>query len=178
MIDRCLKNDQRAFHELYQHYSSWLYSLCIRYSSNNDDALDALQESFINIFKNLQQYGRTSNFKAWIKQITIHTTLAQHKKKNAKIYSQMTNELTENDVIHTDFMADMDAEEILYYIDKLSPGRKQIFNAYYVEGYSHREIAELFGISEGTSKSQLHDAKKELKLALEKNTTIAKKQAL
>lgn len=90
----------------------------------------------------------------------------------------MTNELTESDAIHTDFMLDMDADEILYYIDKLSPGRKQIFIAYYVEGYAHREIAVLFGISEGTSKSQLHDAKKELKLALEKNTSIAKKQAL
>lgn len=90
----------------------------------------------------------------------------------------MTNELTENDVIHTDFMSELDADEILYYINKLSPGRKQIFNAYYVEGYSHREIAELFGISEGTSKSQLHDAKKELKLALENTTSIAKKLAL
>lgn len=173
-----MKNDQRAFHELYQHYSSWLYSLCIRYSSNNDDAADALQESFINICKNLHQYSRTSNFKAWIKQITIHTTLAQHKKKNAKIYSQMTNELTENDAIQTDFILELDADEIVYYINKLSPGRKQIFNAYYVEGYTHREIATLFGISEGTSKSQLHDAKKELKLALEKDLSIAKKQAL
>ncbi|HLP54943.1 MAG TPA: RNA polymerase sigma factor [Fluviicola sp.] len=163
---------------MYQHYSSWLYSLCIRYSANHDDAQDALQESFINIFRSLHQYSRTSNFKAWIKRIAIHTSLAQHKKKNAKIYSQMTNEITENDFIHTDFISELDADEILFYINKLSPGRKQIFNAYYVEGYSHREIAELLGISEGTSKSQLHDAKKELKLALERNTSIAKKQAL
>jgi RNA polymerase sigma-70 factor (ECF subfamily) len=163
---------------LYQYYSSWLYALCIRYSSTPDDAQDALQESFINIFKNLHQYSKESNFKAWIKRVTIHTSLAQHKKKNAKVYSQMTNEISENDAIQTDFIAEMDADEILFYINKLSPGRKQIFNAYYVEGYNHREIAELLGISEGTSKSQLHDAKKELKLALEKNTSIAKKHAL
>ncbi len=90
----------------------------------------------------------------------------------------MTHEITESDAIHTDFIAELDADEILFYINKLSPGRKQIFNAYYVEGYNHREIAELLGISEGTSKSQLHDAKKELKLALERNISIAKQQAL
>jgi RNA polymerase sigma factor (sigma-70 family) len=152
--------------------------LCLRYSSTNDDAADALQESFVNIFKSLGQYSRTSNFKAWMKQITIHTTLAQHKKKNAKIYSQMTNELTENDAIQTDYIQELNADELLFYINKLSPGRKQIFNAYYIEGYSHKEIATLFGISEGTSKSQLHDAKKELKLALENVISVAKKQTL
>lgn len=178
LIDRCLKSDQRAFHELYQHYSSWLYALCIRYSGTPDDAQDALQESFINIFKNLHQYSRESNFKAWIKRITIHTSLAQHKKKNAKVYRQMTEEIAENDAIHTDLLSELDADEILFYINKLSPGRKQIFNAYYVEGYNHREIAELLGISEGTSKSQLHDAKRELKLALERTASIAQQQAL
>lgn len=90
----------------------------------------------------------------------------------------MTNEISENDAIHSDLISELDADELLFYINKLSPGRKQIFNAYYVEGYNHREIAELLGISEGTSKSQLHDAKKELKLALERNASIAKKQAL
>lgn len=90
----------------------------------------------------------------------------------------MTNEISENDAIHSDLISELDADELIFYINKLSPGRKQIFNAYYVEGYNHREIAELLGISEGTSKSQLHDAKKELKLALERNTSIAKKQAL
>jgi RNA polymerase sigma-70 factor (ECF subfamily) len=174
LIDRCLKGDQRAFHELYKAYSSWLFAICVRYSTTRDDAQDALQESFVDIFKNLAQYSRESDFKAWIKRIAVHRSLSQHRKKNAKIYTQMKDDLTENCSLHNDLLEALAADEIMFYIKKLSPGRQQIFTAYFIEGYSHKEIANLLGISEGTSKSQLHDAKRELKIALEKEFSRAK----
>jgi RNA polymerase sigma factor (sigma-70 family) len=151
-----------------------LYAVCIRYSNSRDDAQDALQESFVDIFKNLSQYSRESDFKAWIKRITVHRTLSQHKKKNAQIYSQMKDEVSENCSLHNDLLEALAADEIIYYIQKLSPGRQQIFTAFFIEGYTHKEISNLLGISEGTSKSQLHDAKKELKIALEKEFSRAK----
>lgn len=174
MIDRCLEGDQRAFRELYTHYSSWLFAVCMRYSNTSDDAQDALQEAFIDVFKNLKQYSRESDFKAWIKRIAVHRSLSQHRKKNAKVYAQMKDEISDSCSLHNDLMESLAADEILFYIKKLSPGRQQIFTAYFIEGYSHKEIAQLLGISEGTSKSQLHDAKRELKIALEREFSRAK----
>lgn len=175
MVKRCLQKDERAFKALYNFYSSWLYAVALRYSNSVEDAQDALQESFIRIYKNLAQFSQESNFKAWMKRITIHTALAQHKKKNAKLYDNISDSEPEHLELDYSLLEVFGADELLFYIDKLSPGRKQIFNAYFVEGYSHREIAELFGISEGTSKSQLFDAKKELKKAIEMNLAVSRK---
>lgn len=172
---KTLKGDQRAFKSLYVLYSAWLYSIAIRYSNSSEDAQDALQEGFIRIYTNLKQFSQESNFKAWIKRIIIHAALAQHKKKNAQVFEN-TSDVTA-DLFDLDYtlLNTLNSDELFYYIDKLSPGRKQIFNAYYIEGFNHREIAELFGISEGTSKSQLFDAKKELKKAIELNLAVTKK---
>jgi len=122
------------------------------------------------------QYSRESSFQGWIKTITIHAALAQHKKKNSQIYQN--SGAIENEDVEFDLslMGEIDSEELFYYINKLSPGRKQVFCAYFLEGYSHKEIANLFGMSEGTSKSQLHDAKKELKNAISLNFSESRKK--
>ncbi len=174
LIERCINFDEQACALLYKRYSAWLYSVCLRYVSNKEDAQDILQEAFILIFRNLPQYSKTASFKGWIKRITVNAALASYRKKGAKM--AMTNEkyLEEEEFADFSLLLELDNKELLYFIGLLSPGRKQVFNAYIIEGFSHQEIADQLGISAGTSKSQLFDAKRELKKAIDREYAVAK----
>ena len=136
LVQKSLDGDAKAFKELYDHYKSWLYGICLRYCSVGDEAQDALQESFIGIYRNLNQFSQTSSFQAWIKRVTVNTCLAQFKKKNAKVHLY-TNEIHEVDCeLDCSLIEQLDGQELTFYINSLSPGRKQIFNAYLMEGYA------------------------------------------
>jgi RNA polymerase sigma factor (sigma-70 family) len=177
-IERCLNNDQVAFERIYNKYSSWLYSVCLRYVSDRDEAQDILQDSFILIFNNLQQYSKEASFRGWMKKITVNCALGTFRKKNAGLLAKSSGSVEDQIIIDVDFVNEMEVEELHYFIEKLSPGRKQVFNAYIIEGFSHKEISTMMGISEGTSKSQLFDAKRELKLAIEHKYAVAKPKNL
>ncbi|MBP6090557.1 MAG: RNA polymerase sigma factor [Crocinitomicaceae bacterium] len=166
LIAKCIQRDRKACAELYALYSGWLYAVCLRYVTDKDEAKDILQDAFVLIFNNLKQYSGTHSFKGWMKKITVNTALGSFRKKNAAVLKEAKN-MDDVVMIDTTLIDALNVEEITYFLSKLSPGRKQIFSAYYIEGFSHKEIAEQLGISEGTSKSQLHDAKKELKKLLE-----------
>jgi RNA polymerase sigma factor (sigma-70 family) len=174
LLEGCKKMDERSCQLLYTKYSSWLYAVCLRYVTNKEDAKDVLQEAFILIYKNLHQYSGEKSFEAWIKRITVNTALATFRKKNEKVLAR-AQDIEDLVLLDVDLLNHLNAEELTFYIQRLSPGRKQVFNAYFVEGFSHKEIAEQLGISEGTSKSQLHDAKKELKKAIENEYAISKR---
>lgn len=174
LIEKCILFDEKACERLYALHSPWLFSVCLRYASNKDDAQDMLQESFILIFNNLKKYSREGSFKGWMRKITVNCALGTFRKAANKISTQSIDASQENNVIDISFLENLEVDELRYFIDLLSPGRKQVFNAYVVEGYSHKEIAEQLGISEGTSKSQLFDAKRELKLAIEQHFAHAK----
>ncbi len=168
LIDQCISGKESAYKLLYERYSGWLYSVTMRYCNDADDAQDVLQDSFIAIFDNLKQYNKDKSFRGWIKKITVNTALAVHRKKNAAVYLNPVREIENVEILDVSLLEKMDVEEINSLIRQLSPGRQQVFNLYFIEGYSHKEIAEMLDISEGTSKSQLFDAKKELKIAIEK----------
>lgn len=166
LIAKCIQRDRKACAELYATYNNWLYAVCLRYISDKDEAKDVLQDAFVLIFNNLHQYSGTHSFKGWMKKITVNTALGSFRKKNAAVLKD-TKSVDDILLIDTTLIEALNLEEITYYLNKLPNGRKQIFSAYYIEGYSHKEIAQELGISEGTSKSQLHDAKKELKKLIE-----------
>lgn len=168
LIEQCLSNKESAYKLLYEKYSGWLYAVALRYCNDTDDAQDILQDSFIAIFDNLKQYNRDKSFRGWIKKITVNTALAVHRKKNAAVYLNPVREIEKVEILDVSFIEQLHVDEINALIRQLSPGRQQVFNLYFIEGYSHKEIAGMLQISEGTSKSQLFDAKKELKIALEK----------
>lgn len=157
---------------LYHKYSSKMYGVCLRYSGNSDDANDLLQEGFIKVFKNLGKFRGEGSFEGWIRRIFVNTSI-EHFRKKVKLYN--VTEVQENTVEDQDLTAlDTLAEkDIIVLVNELSPGYKTVFNMHVIEGYSHKEIAEMLGITEGTSKSQLARAKGVLKKSLEKrlNTT-------
>jgi len=152
---------------LYKKFSSKMYGVCLRYSGNVDDANDLLQEGFIKIFKNLHKFRGEGSSEGWIRRIFVNTSI-EHFRKKIKLYN--VTEVQENTVEDTDLtILDTLAEkDIIAIVNELSPGYKTVFNMHVVEGYSHKEIAEILGITEGTSKSQLARAKGVLKKSLEK----------
>lgn len=169
LIRQCIKGERSAFQKLYNQNAAWMFAICMRYHKNQEDAEDVLQESFIQVYRNLQSYKFEGNFKGWLRKITVNCALAKfrlHKIETISFNQKNTNH--DFSALDTTLLDDLDAQELIYYINQLSDGRRQVFLAYAVDGFKHNEIAELLGISEGTSKSQLFDARKELMQAISK----------
>lgn len=147
---------------LYHRFSPKMYSVCLRYSGNADDARDLLQEGFIKIFKNLSKYRGDGSFEGWIRRIFVNTSIEHFRKK---VYLQDVTETQERTLEDKEWnvLDDLAEKDIMKMIHQLSPGYKAVFNMHVIEGYSHKEIADILGINEGTSKSQLARAKMVLK---------------
>ena len=167
LIKGCIDGNRQMQELLYRKFSSKMYGVCLRYSGNVDDANDLLQEGFIKIFKNLNKFRGDGSFEGWIRRIFVNTSI-EHFRKKVKLYN--VTEVQENTVEDTDLtVLDTLAEkDIILLVHELSPGYKTVFNMHVIEGYSHKEIADILGITEGTSKSQLARAKGVLKKSLEK----------
>jgi len=174
LIKECLKGNKSACKKIYDLNSPWLYSLCLRYTNNKDQAKDFLQDSFIVIFNKLDTFKFEGSFKGWMRRVTVNTILSALR-KNKISFDNSSSGLTEIELPDLELLQQIDFEELKRIINSLSPGRKMVFTAYVIDGFSHKEIAEMLGISEGTSKSQLFDAKKEIQKVLEKEWMIAKK---
>lgn len=167
LIKGCVEGNRQMQELLYKKFSSKMYGVCLRYSGNTDDANDLLQEGFIKVFKNLAKFRGEGSFEGWIRRIFVNTSI-EHFRKKVKLYN--VTEVQENTIEDTDLnILDTLAEkDLLILVNELAPGYKTVFNMHVVEGYSHKEIADMLGITEGTSKSQLARAKGVLKNSIEK----------
>lgn len=167
LIKGCIEGDRQMQELLYHKFSSKMYGVCLRYSGNADDASDLLQEGFIKVFKNLEKFRGEGSFEGWIRRIFVNTSI-EHFRKKVKLYN--VTEVQENTIEDPDLnILDTLAEkDLILLVNELAPGYKTVFNMHVVEGYSHKEIAEMLGITEGTSKSQLARAKGVLKNSIEK----------
>jgi RNA polymerase sigma factor (sigma-70 family) len=158
LIQGCLAGDRKMQELLYQRFSPKMYAVCLRYSNSADDARDLLQEGFIKVFKNLEKFRSEGSFEGWIRRIFVNTSIEHFRRATTM---QSVTEAHENTFEDKEWNAfdNLAEKDVIKMIRDLSPGYKQVFNMYVVEGYSHKEIGELLGISEGTSKSQLARAK-------------------
>lgn len=158
LIDGCLKGDRRTQEELYRRFSPKMYAVCLRYAGNAEEAQDILQEGFIKVFKKLDSFRSEGSFEGWIRRIFVNTAIEHFRRKR---YLMPVTEKEEN-TIEGKYLSVLDnlaAADIMSLVQELSPGYRTVFNMYVVEGYSHKEIGDILGISEGTSKSQLSRAK-------------------
>lgn len=153
---------------LYTRYASKMYAVCLRYCGSADDAQDLLQDGFIKVFQNLEKYRGDGSFEGWIRSIFVNTSI-EHFRRKIKFTS--VSETQEDTIEDKEWNAleTFAEKDIVKIIQQLSPGYRQVFNMYVIEGYSHKEISEIMGISEGTSKSQLARAKAILKNIIETN---------
>ncbi|HND96008.1 MAG TPA: RNA polymerase sigma factor [Chitinophagaceae bacterium] len=158
LINGCLKDDRRMQEELYRRFSPRMYAVCLRYAGNAEEAQDILQEGFIKVFKKLDSFRSEGSFEGWVRRIFVNTAIEHFRRKK---YLMPVTEREEN-TIEGKYLSVLDnlaAADIMALVQELSPGYRTVFNMYVVEGYSHKEIGDILGISEGTSKSQLSRAK-------------------
>lgn len=158
LIRGCMESDRRMQEELYRRFSPRMYAVCLRYAGNAEEAEDILQEGFIKVFKKLDSFRNEGSFEGWIRRIFVNTAIEHFRRKK---YLLPVTEKEENTIEgkYTSVLDDLGAKDIMALVQQLSPGYRTVFNMYVVEGYTHKEIADQLGISEGTSKSQLSRAK-------------------
>ncbi len=158
LIKGCMEGNRRMQEELYSRFSPRMYAVCLRYAGNAEEAEDILQESFIKVFKKLDSFRSEGSFEGWVRRIFVNTAIEHFRRKR---YLMPVTEKEENTIEgkYVSVLDELAEKDILALVQELSPGYRTVFNMYVVEGYTHKEIADMLGISEGTSKSQLSRAK-------------------
>ncbi len=165
LVAACLQGERSAQFELYRRYRSVLYGICLRYADSEATAEDLLQESFVRIFGRLEQYRGEGSLEGWMRRITVHTAAGYYRQR-AKALPLLELADLPDEAAPWAGPCDCSEAELLELVQALPDGCRTVFNLYVVEGYSHREIAELLGISEGASRSQLAYARKKLTTTL------------
>lgn len=158
LLEGCIRGDRKMQRVLYERFAPKMYGVCLRYAGNAEEAEDILQEGFIKVFRKISSYRGEGSFEGWIRRIFVNTAIEYYRKKT---YLQPITEHEENTVEgkYLSVLDRMAEKDIIKLVQQLSPGYRTVFNMYVVEGYTHKQISELLGISEGTSKSQLSRAK-------------------
>jgi len=162
MIDGCRKGNRTAQERLYKSYYRVMVSLCLRYTKNEADAVEVLNNGFLKVFKNIQRYEPAQGtLYTWIRTIVMHSCLDFVKARAGKAAHY---ELTEAVEVHVppEAVSKMKATELLQLVRQLPPATQAVFNLYVMEGYNHKEIGQLLNISAGTSKWHLSEARKNL----------------
>jgi RNA polymerase sigma-70 factor (ECF subfamily) len=163
IVEGCRSNRRDAQKALYDNYCDAMFSTAFRILNNRDDAHDVLQDSFIEIFKHINDFRGESTIGAWIKTIVVRKAL-----KNLRSLKFIENYEENGTEIPLDFLDDLSGQYLEQLILSLPEGYRTVFLLVEVEGFSHSETAVMLGISEGTSKSQLSRAKKTLRKQIEK----------
>lgn len=175
LIENCKINDTKAQGELYKLFSSKLFSTCLKYSRSYAEAEDNLQDAFLTIFSKIEQYKNKGSFEGWLKRITVNTVLQRY--RNEKVFD-IINENTAEEV-EIDIEEDtVSIDYLLGIIQELPDRYRLVFNLYVLDGYSHKEIAEMLNINIGTSKSNLARARQTLKQTIENYKTAQSAHSL
>ncbi|TXG37102.1 RNA polymerase sigma factor [Seonamhaeicola maritimus] len=164
LIENCKINDTKAQGELYKLFSIKLFSICLKYSRNYAEAEDNLQDAFLTIFNKIEQYKHKGSFEGWLKRITVNTALQRY--RNEKVFDIINENVIEDVEIEVDedvFSLDF----LLKIIQELPDRYRLVFNLYVLDGYSHKDIADMLSINVGTSKSNLARARQILKQNIE-----------
>lgn len=158
ILQGCLKREVKCQKAFYDHFSSAMYAVCLRYSNTKEDAKDILQDGFVKVFSKLDQYTAKGSLEGWMKRIFINTAL-EHYRVNKNHMNQSDVEAAFDIGYDGDALGSISQKEIFEVMQNMATGYRTILNLYAIEGYSHAEIAEMLGINEGTSKSQLSRAR-------------------
>lgn len=161
LIHKCKINDTKAQSELYKLFSSKLFSVCLKYSRNYVEAEDNLQDAFVTIFKKIEQYKNKGSFEGWLKRVTINTALQRYRSQG--VFDIVNEGLIEDETVVIEDDNDISIEYLLKIIQELPDRYRLVFNLYVLDGYSHKDIADLLKINTGTSKSNLARARQILK---------------
>ena len=156
-----------------------MYVVCLRFCRSRHEAEEILQEGFIKMFAALHQYRDTGSFEGWVRKIMVNTALQRYRSQSA-MHAVVSLDLAPLDHLQgkEDIVSSLHAKELLALVQELPAAYRMVFNLYVFEGYQHKEIADLLDISEGTSKSNLHDARRWLKEKISRETNAEKVKTL
>ncbi|MBL7933663.1 MAG: sigma-70 family RNA polymerase sigma factor [Bacteroidia bacterium] len=166
LITACINGERKAEYELYRGTYSYLMSICIRYTRNQDRAKEVLNVGFLKILTSLNRYNPEVPFKPWIRKIMVNTLINEYKKEKIHYSTMQYVESYHENETYADLnkaVLKIDADQIYAFIAKLPPASQQVFNMYFIDGFKHKEIAEMLNITEGTSKWHLNAAREKLK---------------
>lgn len=158
LIKGCVRGREAAQKALYERYSSRMMGVCYRYVRNHPDAEDVLQEGFIKVFKNIEQFNGNGSLEGWIRRIMVRSAI-NFLNKNKFLLANADQVLIENTLQEDNTPDNKEDDKLIQLLNKLPEGYKMIVNLHAIEGYSHKEIGEMLGITESTSRSQYSRAK-------------------
>lgn len=169
IIKGCRKQHRRSQKELYKMFYAYGMSITLRYAASRGEAAEILNDAFMKVFSNIKKYDTKRPFKPWLRRIIINTAINHYNK--TKRYHELENrDLPENGLSKEEqVISGISYDEIIEMVQQLSPAYRTVFNLYVIEGFKHKEIADMLDIAVGTSKSNLSKAKKNLQSILEKN---------
>ena len=166
LINGCINNSRRAQEQLYQRFYGPMSAICLRYTRNEEDAIEVLHNGFMKVYKNIHSYDSSkASLYTWIRKIMVNSAIDFIRQRSRFSVSEL--EKAEEPRIDAEAVHRLSAQELLKLVQQLSPATQTVFNLYVIEGYNHREIANLVGISEGTSKWHLSEARRQLQKLLE-----------
>lgn len=169
IIHGCRKRDRRSQKKLYKKFYGYGMSITLRYADSRDEAAEILNDAFMKVFTNIEKYDDNREFKPWFRRIVINTAINRyHQTKQERTLEELSL-VKETAGRQETITSSLSYQEIIEMIQQLSPAYRAVFNLYVIEGFKHREIAEILDIKVGTSKSNLAKAKQNLQSILEKN---------
>lgn len=172
LLASCRKNDRKAHNELYRHCFGFIMAICLRYSSNREDAEALLNVAFLKIITHLNKYNEDVPFGSWVSRITVNTIIDEFRRDKKRREHMSSVDFQEAQYSHpVDFneaAQELDAQELEKMIQRLPDMSRKVFNLYAIEGYTHKEIGEMLAISDGTSKWHVSFARKSLQEMIKK----------
>lgn len=164
LVKQCAKNDRKAQKEIYQLFAGKLFSICLKYSKNKQEAQDNFQDGFITIFDKIGQFKFNGSFEGWLKRVMVNTILLKYRNRN--VLNIVTEEIPDEVIVDIDD-DEVSLDFLLNLIQELPDRYRMVFNLYVLDGCSHKEISKMLHIAEGTSKSNLARARAILKQKIE-----------
>jgi len=173
IIKGCIAGDRASQQKLYNLYARKMMGVCLWYARSREEAEEILQDGFMRVFTYISTYKGKGSFEGWIRKIIVNAALFKYRNRS-HLRAVVEYNAEEHDVKESASVIEiLEAKELVKLVQTLTPGYRMVFNLYVLEGMKHREIAELLGISEGTSKSNLADARAILQKALQVSKKVA-----
>jgi len=176
LIDSCKRGQPRAQREVYRRFSSMLFAVSLRYTNSREDAEDVLQDAWVKIYRHLNSFSRNHSFEGWLRRIVVNTAITHYRRQLKHAYHADIDEVHATPADLEAFKElDYTREELDHAIAQLPTGYGTVFKMYVIDGFRHKEIAEMLQIDINTSKSQLSRARKYLQDVLAPMSLIAQK---
>lgn len=166
LIEGCKKSDRDSMKMLYEHFYGYAMSVCLRYAVNEDEAIEILNDGFMKVFGKINKYTASLSFPGWIRKIMVNTAIDYFRKHKKHFHHKGLDDIADTAAgsgNQESAVSKMTYDELIALVQRLPPSYRTVFNLYAIDGYNHREIAELLKISTGASKSNLSKARERLK---------------